>query len=337
MKNKKSLLILLFLLSFMLVACSNTNNEIKDDSNTEISTEEKREVVKEDITYYYNAYLNIENFYKGFYNINDAIEDNDKDIYNMYITYLLNCQKNIKEMKVPSKYNNYHTYLVDGVDKYIDGITKLNESYKNNDVELYLESDSILSDAKSHFNAYLNYMYVDFESMGTFMSSALQNEYYMSLIEFYTYDKTFSVSENKTLFELERTILNFTALKKDLLLKVCNNENYKKELKSFENNLETFKNIEVSDSYLKNYKEALVPELETYVRLVKEFCNILDTKYDSDKIISLSKEADNINYNLYMSLKDVSDFYKTYNIDIGFEAKLKETEEIFNSLENQKQ
>lgn len=341
---KKRLLSICILISliFIFTACSKNNNTTlnkendkeKTESSKEILELEDSEVTNEDILYYYEAYTYIQDFYKGFYFVTDAIEDVDKDLFDNYLLIMKEAENNIVEMKVPSKYEASHEYLIDSMKEYLDGINKLYDSYDNCDMTEYLNASEILVNAESTLDAYITLIYKDFEEISSLFSALLQNEYYMDLIDIYTYEEQFTDDENDDLFKLERLVKKFANLKNDLLFNVCKNESISTSKKALENNLENIKDLEIENDDIRAYRDSIVIEIEEYVNIILELSDLMNKSFDNEKILNLTERSNELNYNIYNSLKPISDFYESYGIDIGFSNTSQNIESTLNSLEN---
>lgn len=339
MKKKIAIiLICLFLLS-ILNGCNNkvNNNTSTNSSQSSTSIESSSEISSEDMAYYFKAYTYIQEFYKGFYYISDSIEDVDKNLFDVYLTMMNDAKESINTMNVPSKYLDAHDYLKKAIDEYISATNDLYYSYNECSLDKYLESTYSLENASSTLEAYVTLVSNDFNDISVLFSSLLQNEYYMNYISIYSYQENFTEDENKSLFELERYIKKFANLKDDLLFAVCQKDNVSTYKKAFNKNLENIKNVSISNQNILNYRNEIVKYIEKYCEIVNILSENLEKDYDKKVIKNLIEESENLNYYIYLSLSHISEFYKSYNIDIGFDNSIENIESLIDSIMKEEQ
>ena len=342
-------LILTFCLIFSLTACGNNTskdnveNSSKEETNieetsVELNSTQKvlsykpniKENLKDDdftkLAYYYNSYVYINGFYKGFYFVSDAIEDCDEDLFNIYMSLMKDYRDKIFEQEVPSYYEEAHQFLMASMDTYVSGIEDLYKAHLDSNYELYVSSSDDLFMAEDYLDTFLSLIEEDVFDVSTLLKSFLQNEYYFDLVDVYDYDELFTDNENNILFTIEREIKSLASLKDDLILAALNKESTIEKRKELEEVITSIEDLNIEDENLLKYREAILPLIRKYVDLIFNFVDDLESNtYNKENISKYKEESDNLNYQIYVSFQGMSDFYLSYDIDVGFEAALEQT------------
>ena len=96
--------------------------------------------------------------------------------------------------------------------------------------------------------------------------------------------------------------------------------------KDLEEVITSIEDLNIEDENLLKYRESILPLIRKYVDLIFNFVDDLESNtYNKENISKYKEESDNLNYQIYVSFQGMSDFYLSYDIDVGFEAALEQT------------
>lgn len=345
---KKNKIFLLFALSLCLTGCYannkeiNNNNNIASNSNV-ISQEDINNKINEnsisnnsenfslsdltvndlsiiDMKYYNEVFLNVNKFYEKFQAIGNSIDANDFELTSEYMTQLENICSTIKKIEVPEHFISSHSYLEDSIDKYIEGLKKLINSYDLASYDKYKDADNTLLSAGESMQIYLQYINEFTSDFASFLDILTQIDYYFKTITIYDYNEKFTEDENKFLYTLERNICNFTKYRELLINDVLNNKNISENNENLQKIINNIKELKIENENLNIYKENTIKYLESYKNYIMNYVdNVRKNEFNPTLLTGLNLELQTFGLQVYDNLEYLSNFYASYDIDLGFQ------------------
>ena len=336
MKKKILSLFLIGALSLSMVACGNTSTNNKDNTNNEETSTSEESIDTSDInvniddkvgdlSYYYAVYTSLDEFYEGFYLINDSMDDMDSIEFNAYREIMNNAYTEVKDMKVPSKYSEAHTYLISSFGKYIQGVDDSFEAILDGDYESYNTANDLIVEASNELSLYSSEIEDDFSSAYNLVNALVQNEYYFNTIEVFAQNSDFTDNENESLWILEKAFCGLPNLRKALLDAAIGGESTEKAKQEFEDLQNTIENLDIENDNIATFRDEELKEFELYKDYLFEVADLIESnEHDDDTVNDYANKLFGLNYDIFVAMQGVSDFYAEYDYDIGFESALED-------------
>lgn len=312
MKNK-FIITIITSISLLLIGCT-SQTSIKATNS-----EAMPDYTKENMRYYYNVFENINNFYESFKSVGNSIDTNDENLTSLYMDNIKYYSVKLKEIKVPYTFKQSHTYLIDAIDQYNNGLIKLIKSYNISNYDDYKSADKELMNASDNINVYMNEIKDSTSEFSSFLDYITQINYYFKIITIYDYNNKFTEEENKVLFTLERSICNYTHINELIIKNTLNGSNNKNNIKQLNNIINDLTLLNCKNKDLNIYKENTIKNLKSYTQFILSFENKNNKDIiTKDYLLSLNTELQTFSYLVYDNLENLSNFYSSYNIDLGF-------------------
>ena len=273
------------------------------------------------LSYYYDVYSNLEEFYEGFYLISDSIEQNDVIAYNLYYGLMEKARDKAIEIKVPEEYKEAHSHYLKGLNLYLEGTQKMFDGNTSFDIEDSNKSDELLTDASYEIGVYSDIISQNFENEYNLIASFVQSEYYFSTINVYAYNSNFTENENSVLFTMERAMVKIPELRNNLIGNAIRKESIANDKKALEEIKNTLENLAIEDENLSKYRDDILVQYNLYLENLYKVIEEFESKdVNEDVIKECASSLKDSSYDIFLATQGLSDFYSEKGYDIGFES-----------------
>jgi len=348
MKKKIKIGLLFFLCIFLLIGCSKkTDIDDNEINNTETDPVEQTnndgEITEEtdsgkklinlmnlnnedinnlDMKYYYYVSEVIEDFYLLYEKLGISIDEKNEADYMKNLKKAKDLLLEIKNYELPTHFDEAHEYLIESLNLYVQGVEELKHSYDTISLDKYKSSGEKLIKANDNMSIYYSYIAEFYEDYSEYINSFFETDYYLTNLNFYEYNESFSEDENNYLFKIGRYLELLTLSRENLTKEITigNKDKAKEILKDFNKYIEEIAKLKVDNENLKTHKEKLGEYLEIYSEAVIEYYNQFKDETINYKTFKIKETLDENSENIYNVMSYIGDFYKEYDIDIGFQT-----------------